>query len=180
MTRAAANRYAQALFELSKEKNMLEQHRSELTAVKEVFTENKELLELLEHPKVTKEKKETLLNDGFAAVSDSVQRLLMLMLEKKRIDSVVYMIDKFEELVDEEWKVGHALVTTVKPLSEEERDMISKTFAEKAGKDTLYIKNELDPDLIGGLKVHLGDMIFDGSIKGQLNRMERNLVSGKR
>ncbi|MGY4688419.1 F0F1 ATP synthase subunit delta [Salibacterium sp. K-3] len=179
MTTAAANRYAQALFELSKEKDMLADIRSELEAVKQALTENNEFFELLKHPKVSREKKETMVQEGLTAVSSTVQRTLLLMLEKKRIDLVFDMIEMFEELVDEEWKVGHALVTTVKPLTEQERDMIAETFAEKAGKDTLYIRNELDPELIGGLKVNLGDMIFDGSIKGQLDRMQRNLVSGK-
>ncbi|MFD2707051.1 F0F1 ATP synthase subunit delta [Salibacterium lacus] len=179
MTRAAANRYAQALFELSKEKSMLEQIRSELDTVQEVFAENSGLPEILEHPKVPKEQKETLLKNGFSGMSDMVQRTLLLMLEKNRIDSVVYMIERFQYLVDEEWKVGHALVTTVKPLSDEERTMISETFAEKTGKNTLYIRNEIDSELIGGLKVDLGNLVFDGSIKGQLNRMQRRLVSGK-
>ncbi|SFQ27687.1 F0F1 ATP synthase subunit delta [Salibacterium halotolerans] len=179
MTRAAANRYAQALFELSKDQNMLEQVRVELDTVKEVFAGNRELPETLEHPKVPKEQKENLLKNGFSGMSDMVQRTLLLMLEKNRIDSVVYMIEQFQHLVDEEWKVGHALVTTVKPLSDEERSMISETFAEKTGRNTLYIRNEIDSELIGGLKVDLGNLVFDGSIKGQLNRMERRLVSGK-
>ncbi|SFL87009.1 F0F1 ATP synthase subunit delta [Salibacterium qingdaonense] len=179
MTRAAANRYAQALFELAKEKSMLEQIRSELDTVQEVFTENSGIPEVLEHPKVPVQQKETLLKNGFSGMSDMVQRTLLLMLEKNRIDSVVHMIERFQHLVDEEWKVGHALVTTVKPLSDEERTMISETFAEKTGKNTLYIRNEIDSELIGGLKVDLGNLVFDGSIKGQLNRMQRRLVSGK-
>ncbi|RSL31812.1 F0F1 ATP synthase subunit delta [Salibacterium salarium] len=180
MSRAAANRYAVALFELSKEKGVLDQTRSELEVVKQVFTDNEEFHELLGHPMVSKEKKQSLIRESFSALSDIVQHTLLLLLEKKRIDTVYQIVEKFEELADEEQKIGHATVYTVKPLSEAEHEKISQTFAEKTGKETLHIKNEIDSELIGGMKVHIGDIIFDGSVKGQLNRLERNLVSGKR
>ncbi|MFB4163308.1 F0F1 ATP synthase subunit delta [Alteribacillus sp. JSM 102045] len=177
---AAANRYAVALFELSKEKNMLEDIRADLQAVKQVFQDNEKLPALLHHPKVSADKKEQLLRESFTGLSEPVQNTLLLLLEKNRIDSVVLVAERFQELADEEQKVGHAVVHTVKPLSEAEQKLISENFARKVGKETLHIENQLDPRLIGGIKVQIGDTIFDGSVKGQLNRLERELVSGKR
>ncbi|RSL29668.1 F0F1 ATP synthase subunit delta [Salibacterium salarium] len=180
MSRAAANRYAVALFELSKEKNILDQIRSEVEVVKQVFTDNKELDELLLHPMVSKEKKEQLIQESFSSLSDIVQHTLLLLLERKRMNIVIPLIEKFEELADEEQKIGHATVYTVKPLSEKEHEKIAQTFADKTGKETLHLKNEIDHDLIGGMKLHIGDIVFDGSVQGQLNRLQQNLVSGKR
>ncbi|SDI04081.1 ATP synthase F1 subcomplex delta subunit [Alteribacillus persepolensis] len=176
----AANRYAGALFDLAKEKGVLEDTRAELETVKNVFQDNEQLLALLHHPKVSHEKKEQLLREGFAGASELVQNMLLLLLEKDRIDNIVLVAESFQQLADEEQKVGHAVVSTVKPLSESERTLISEKFAKKVGKDTLYIENQIDPQLVGGIKVQIGDTIFDGSVKGQLNRMERELVSGKR
>ncbi|WP_158736980.1 F0F1 ATP synthase subunit delta [Alteribacillus sp. YIM 98480] len=180
MSRAAANRYAVALFELSMEKNMLEDIQAELEAVKQVFQDNDKLPALLHHPKVPADKKEQLLRESFAGMSEPVTNTLLLLLKKNRIDSVVLVAERFQELADEEQKVGHAVVYTVKPLSETDRKFISENFARKVGKATLHIENRLDPRLVGGIKVQIGDTIFDGSVKGQLNRLERELVSGKR
>lgn len=176
---AAANRYAVALFELSKEKNILDVISAELEVVKKVFIEDDKLSALLDHPNISYDEKKKLIETSFSGLSVTLMHTLLLLLKKKRLDTVTLIADKFQGLLEEERQVAHAVVYTVKPLTEEEKSMISTTFAKKAGKETLHITNEIDPHLIGGMKIQIGDIIFDGSVKGQLNRLERELVPGK-
>ncbi|SFE61251.1 F0F1 ATP synthase subunit delta [Alteribacillus iranensis] len=177
---AAANRYAVALFDLAKEQNILDDISAELKVVKQVFQENDTLQKLLQHPKVSSDQKQQLIEESFTGLSVPMGNLLKLLLKKQRMDAITYIVDKFQELLEEERKVANAVVYTVKPLTSEEETMISTTFSKKLGKDTLHITNEIDPSIIGGMKIQIGDTIFDGSVKGQLNRLERELVPGKR
>ncbi|MFC5711507.1 F0F1 ATP synthase subunit delta [Thalassorhabdus alkalitolerans] len=177
---AIANRYGVALFQLAKEKGTLTQIGDELNAVQKVFQDNKKLQGLLNHPKVDMEKKKEVIKESFSPLSSTVRNTLLLLLERNRIDEVLPMVDKFQALADDEQGVGRAIAYTVKPLNEEEQKRISESFAKKVGKQTLYIENRIDNSLIGGVKLRIGDKIFDGSVKGQLTRIERELTSGRR
>lgn len=53
-------------------------------------------------------------------------------------------------------------------------------FAAKIGKAKLVVNNEVNPDLIGGVKIRIGDRIYDGSVKAQLDKLERQLIAGTR
>ncbi|MFB5662737.1 F0F1 ATP synthase subunit delta [Alteribacillus sp. HJP-4] len=176
----AANRYAVALFELAKEKGVLDTTRAELEAVKQIFQEDDQLNRVLYHPNVSPEKKQELLRTAFSSLSDIVVHTLLLLQEKKRLNAVVQTAEAFIDLVDEEQKRGYAVVTSVKPLTDNERALISEKFAQRAGKATLHIENIIDRDLIGGLRIRIGDTIYDGSVKSQLNRLEHQMISGKR
>ena len=174
----AANRYAVALFELAKEKNTLHEVNEEIQIVKQAFEENADLLKVLNHPTIPQERKQQLIRDSFSPLSEFVIQTLLLLLKKQRINEVIRIAERFRQLTQEEEKTAHAVVYTVKPLTDKEKEMISETFARKIGKNTLTIENRIDESLIGGMKLHVGDTIFDGSVKGQLDRMERELVTG--
>ncbi|MBU8905887.1 F0F1 ATP synthase subunit delta [Desertibacillus haloalkaliphilus] len=178
---AVANRYAVALFQLAKERGQLEPISEELQQVKEVVESTPELEQLLEHPKVTSQKKKNLIQDTLASgLSESVVNTLLLLIERGRINIILPLIDKYQQLANDERGIANATIYSVKPLTEEEKNQFSQGFAKKIGKNTLYVENIIDQDLIGGVKIRIGDRIFDGSVKRQLDRLERQLISGKR
>ncbi len=57
---------------------------------------------------------------------------------------------------------------------------LALVFAAKIGKAKLVVNNEVNPDLIGGVKIRIGDRIYDGSVKAQLDKLERQLIAGTR
>ena len=61
-------------------------------------------------------------------------------------------------------------------LTEEETKAISTTFAKKLGKKDLRIENIVDSNLLGGIKLRIGNRIYDGSLQGKLERLERQLL----
>lgn len=176
-----ANRYAVALFQLSKEQGTLEQVGKELELVKNVLADTKELTTILEHPKVETSKKAELIKNSFAnAVSPTVLNTLLLLVERKRTNLLNSIIKSFETLSYEALNIALAKVYTTKQLTQEQGEQLATSFAKKIGKDNLYIQNIIDPNLIGGIKIRIGDRIYDGSIKGQLDRLERQLLAGTR
>jgi F-type H+-transporting ATPase subunit delta len=178
---AVANRYSVALFQLGKEQGSLTQFANELQLVKEVFILTPELSSVLLHPKVSQADKVSIIKDNFASyLSDSVINTLLIVIERGRGDILLSIIDKFKQLAYDEQGKAEAKVYSVKPLSDEDKEVISKQFAKKVGKETLMIENIVDGELIGGLKIRIGDRIYDGSVKGQLDRMRFQLVGTNR
>lgn len=171
-----AKRYASALFEIAKEQQLLDQLEAELRTIKQVFAENGEFLSLLNHPKLAVAKKKALLKEVFADVSVPLQNTLMLLLDRHRLDIVTELADEFVALANEARGVAEATVYSVRPLTEDEKQALSEVFAKKIGKATLRLENIIDPSLIGGVKLRIGNRIYDGSVSGKLERLQRQLT----
>ncbi|KAB7707466.1 F0F1 ATP synthase subunit delta [Bacillus aerolatus] len=174
---AVAKRYALALLEIAKEHQQLQLIEEELRVVKTVFQENKELLLLLESPKLTIQEKKELLKSAFSEASTYVVNTLMILTERHREEYITDVADAYIELANAERGIADATVESVRPLTEAETTQISAQFAGKVGKQALRITNIVDPALLGGLKVRIGNRIFDGSLRGKLNRLEKQLVA---
>ncbi|WP_409303210.1 F0F1 ATP synthase subunit delta [Peribacillus sp. SCS-155] len=173
---AVAKRYATALFELAKEQNLLDETVEELRAVREVFSGNDDLLAFLQHPKVNAERKKQFIAESFANLSTLVRNTLLLMTDRHRTDVISQMAVDFIELANEEKSVAEATIYTVRPLTESEQQAVSAAFAAKVGKRTLRIENIVDRSVLGGIKLRIGNRIFDGSVSGKLERLERELL----
>lgn len=172
----AAGRYALALFQLVNEKGQLEQVEEDLRVVKQVFTENNQLQTVLQHPKVSVEKKKAILKEAFASMSTYVLNTLMLLLDRHRASIIDEVANTFIRLAHEERGVAEATVYSVRSLSNDEQTAISAVFSKKIGKQSLKIENVIDHRLIGGVKIRIGNRIFDGSVNGKLERLERQLI----
>lgn len=178
---AVANRYAYALFQLAEEKNMIEVVSKELQVMKEVSEAAPDFTKFLRHPKVTVAQKRECIQKGFGqAVSEASLHTFFLLIDRKRIDILIPMINKFQALAYEAQDMAEALVYSAQPLTEQEQQQIATIFAKKVGKSKLVVKNVVNPELIGGIKIRIGDRIYDGSVKAQLERMERQLIAGTR
>uniref|UniRef100_UPI003F7784DD ATP synthase delta subunit,ATP synthase subunit alpha,ATP synthase subunit alpha n=2 Tax=Bacillus sp. (strain PS3) TaxID=2334 RepID=UPI003F7784DD len=74
--------------------------------------------------------------------------------------------------------IAKAVAYSARPLTDEELRALSDVFAQKVGKQTLEIENIIDPELIGGVRLRIGNRIYDGSVSGQLERIRRQLIGG--
>ena len=128
-------------------------------------------------PKITLQQKQQVLSNALAGISEYITNTIMLMIERHRTDEIAHMAEDFVELCNEDKSVAEATVYTTRPITEAEREAISSVFAAKVGKKTLRIENIVDRDIIGGMKLRIGNRIFDGSVIGKLNRLERQLLS---
>ena len=174
---AVAKRYAAALFQVAKEQNVLSQFEAELREVKQVFSTEKALTDFLEHPKVSNASKKDLLTTSFAGISVQILNTLFIMLDRHRVEEITPMAAEFIELANNENSTAEADVYTVRPLSEAELQAVSAAFAAKVGKRTLKLNNIADSSIIGGMKLRIGNRIFDGSVSGKLERLNRQLLS---
>lgn len=171
-----ASRYAKALFELAKEKNVLTETVADLREAKIVFTQSKDLFKLLENPKFTTDKKNELISSIFADAQPIIVDAFKVLLDKKRINETVSVIDSFIQIANDESGVADATVLSTEALSEDELNRISTTFAKKVGKNSLNITNKIDPSIMGGIKLIIGNQIYDNTIVSKLNGLRRSLL----
>jgi F-type H+-transporting ATPase subunit delta len=172
-----AKRYAIALFQVAKEQNLLEQVEQELLAVRTVFAENKRLDSVLNHPKVTKENKKSLVKESFSNISAPVLNTLFILIDRHRQSIISDVVDFFIEAANDARGIADAKVYSARELSEDEKNALATTFAKKVGKNALRIQNIVDKSVLGGVKLRIGNRIYDGSVSGKLARVERELLN---
>lgn len=172
-----ADRYALALFQIAKEQGNVQDLAEEMRVVKKVVTENPTFITLLATPNLSREQKKNILQDVFSKVSPVVSQTLSLMLDRHREAEMADVAQAFINLANEESGIAEAQVYSARPLTAEEANAISASFAAKVGKRSLNIENIVDSDLLGGLKIRIGNRIYDGSLRGKLDRLERTLTS---
>ncbi|MBM4761532.1 F0F1 ATP synthase subunit delta [Bacillus sp. B15-48] len=172
-----AKRYATALFQVASEQSLLNTVEEELRVVKEVFNTNPGLIKTLKAPKLSKEKKRELLQTAFASASVYVKNLLFLLADRHREEIIPQVADYFIELANAEKGIADAKVYSVQPLTDGQKEALSLAFAPKVGKKALQVENITDSNLLGGVKLRIGNRIYDGSLRGKLDRLERKLLS---
>jgi len=172
----AAKRYALALFQLAQKHNQLTSVEEDLREVKVVFKENRELQALLATPKLSLDRKKELIRELFGQANPLVVNTLQVLIDRKRINETVAVATEFATLSNEAQGIADAKVFSTRPLTDTERADISSAFAQKVGKQSLRIENVIDPSLIGGIRLQIGNRIFDSSVSAKLDRLKKQLI----
>jgi F-type H+-transporting ATPase subunit delta len=168
--------YARALYEAAQEKGRLDAVREELEDFVEAQREVPELRELLRNPQLDHRLKASALEELLGGEDELVRNFLLLLAEKNRAGEIEEIAREFERLVAEEEGILDVEVTTAVELSDEEaRDVIAQI--EKASGRKVEATRIVDPDLIGGLVLQAGSLRLDASVRGQLNRLRRELTN---
>ena len=144
--------------------------------LKKVFRDNKDLGELLGSPKLSLAKKKELIATIFKGVNPLVLNTFYVLLDAKRMDEAQNVFDEFLELANEAAGIAEAKVYSTRPLTEHETNAISAAFAKKVGKQSLRIENIIDPSLIGGVRLQIGNQIYDSSLSAKLDKLQRKLI----
>jgi len=172
----AAKRYALALFELAQQHNQLASVEEDLREVQVVFNENRELQVLLSTPKLSLDRKKEIIRELFGKANPLVVNTLQVLIDRKRMNEVVEVGNEFTTLANEAQGIEDAKVYSTRPLTDDERSAISSAFAQKVGKQSLRIENVIDPSLIGGIRLQIGNQIFDSSVSSKIDRLKKQLI----
>lgn len=172
-----ARRYAQSLFLIGEERGKTDVYLSQLNSIKEALNATPELAGILTGKLIATEKKKSLIGQIFGgSVETEVQNFLYLIIDKGREDAVFAIIDEFRALSDEKNGVVCAVVHSAAALGEEQLAALKAAIKARTGKEA-RIETAIDESLIGGVKVKVGDMIFDASVTGQLSALKQQLLS---
>lgn len=176
LTNSAVERYASALFELAQEEEELDQFDNELNEIYKILRNNPELEKVLYHPRIQASDKKIIMKKILTKeFSPLIINFMMLIIDKGREILLKEIIRYFQNLALEARGIIQIQVYTAMELTSK----IETKLAEKLQKLTqkeVELKITVDPSLIGGIKLRIGDKIIDGTILQHLERMRENLA----
>lgn len=175
MSSGVAKRYARALFEVAKERGLIDQIESELKDIVAAVEQNQELSKILTHKQIAQESKEQLLKDLFGAhVAVETLNFLSVLIDNGRELELADCVAAYVAMANEARGIADAVVTTAKRLGEEEVKQLAEQFGKQVNK-TLRVQTVVDPAILGGVVVRIGDRLYDGSIKRKLEQFAHQL-----
>lgn len=172
----ASERYALAFFNLALEKNIVAKVQGELAEIVSLFKENADLKQLLFHPRVSKDDKKQVLRKIMAGYHVYTENLLLLLVDKGRLPEIKALAKHFESLWQKEQGVATAEITAAFPLGKDLEERLQKKLTELANKK-INLQITIDENIIGGLIIKLGDLLIDGSIRRDLEKLKERLNS---
>ncbi len=176
MAKLVSKTYGDALFELALEENKLDLFFEESEVIRQVFLENSELIKLLNHPKIDKDEKISVIENIFKdRASKEFVGFLTLVVRKERQNDLMNILDYFVSQVKEYKKIGVAYVSSAKELSEVQKADVEKRLLAHTDYKEFEMNFAVDKNLIGGLVIRIGDRVVDNSIKHKLNELAKDL-----
>jgi len=170
-----ARRYAQALFELAVEMAVLDQIDGELRDISQLVANNQELKYLLNHPNVEVEAKKDVLGKIVDTGASELSRHFVYLLVDRRRQNLLALIQReFSRLANEARNIVEAKVTSATELNASQEEKLKQVILKCTGKNVQLVA-EVNPDLIGGAKLQIGDRVMDGSISTALYKMREEL-----
>jgi F-type H+-transporting ATPase subunit delta len=173
----AQRMYARALFEAAREEGRLEQVAADLAALAGAFDEIPELRAFLRNPQVDPAGKAEVLEAISAGADKLVRNFVRVVAEKGRAGELAEMNREFEALFAQEQNRLAVELTTAYDLSDDEARSIVAAIEEASGR-SVEATRTVDPDLIGGIVLKVGSFLADGSVRGRLERLRRELATG--
>lgn len=171
MSRAAL-RYAKAIMEVATSANKLEVVSQDMQSINTVISENIALVDFLQNPIIDSSKKLETINEIFLSLDKNTKNLFSLLASNKRFDLLQEITISFSKLYDEYKGVEIAHVTTAQAITKDLEEKVIQKLKEFSNK-TITIENIIDPSIIGGFIIRLGDKQYNASIANKLQTLKR-------
>lgn len=172
----AAYRYAKALMDLAVEQGQVSGMEKDMRLILDTIQENESLRDVLRNPTLTGVDKKNALTALFEGSQPLTTELFNLLATNKRIDILKGIAGQFITLFEQMQGQEVATVVTAVPLNNALETKILKKLQEISGKE-VTLENEIDKDLIGGFILRVGDLEYNASLSGKLEKLERKLLS---
>lgn len=176
---AAARRYAGALFGLARDESRVAEVAGELHALRELLAESRELREALLTPlHPAKERKGVLGAVGQRLeTSTLVHNFYAFLVDRRRLVDFDGIVREYDRLADEASGLLTADVVAANELDDRRKDRLRRALSERTGRE-VKLDITVDPALIGGAIAKVGDLVFDGSLRTQLQQLGAALQKG--
>ena len=162
-----ARPYAQAVFSLAREKGQLAQWSDTLHFIAGVCG-NGQVQLALANPKFTKDDVERLLLSICGEqLEDAARNLLMILVRNDRLAVLPHIVELYEQLREQQENIVEAKVDSAFPLSDQQLSVLVASLERRTGR-TVKASVKVVGELIGGITVQIGDDVWDGSVRGQL------------
>lgn len=168
----AAQRYAKAILDLAKDQKASDAVYDDMESISKTITASDELMDVLASPVIKNQLKKNALREIFRDVHPVTLGAFDILLENNRISILKSVAQKYLELYNEINQIQVATVTTAIPLDKRLEIKIQDKILELTGKGAT-IKNIVDPSIIGGFILRIGDLQYNASVAKSFNNLKR-------
>lgn len=172
MSRAAI-RYAKALLQMANDNNTEAVVFGDMQSVYKTIEDSRELQTVLQSPVIKANDKREALLKIFSGQSEATHSLINILVDNKRAPLLSKVAKSFVDIFNEQQGVKVATVITAVPLSSELETKIMTKVKELTGSEKVTLKSEINPEIIGGFILRVGDIQYNASISNQLSNLKR-------
>ncbi|KOR32725.1 hypothetical protein TI05_05420 [Achromatium sp. WMS3] len=171
---ATARPYAEAILSRANETDTLDRWSETLSLLSNIM-QSPEITNLITNPKFSTEQIQTaLIEIGDGYLNEEGQNLLKILVHNQRLFVLPEIFNIYEQLKRELRGTLRVQVSSPYDLDTTQQQALSEALKKRLQRD-IEIQLNQDPDLIGGVLIHAGDLVIDGSVRGQLQRMANQL-----
>ena len=167
--------YARSLFEVAKEHDVLDRVHDELGQFADALSDNRSLQVFLFSPYFSSEEKRQGVRKIVSDADERFANFLELLAERHRMPALFRIKREFDALWAEEHKLLPVTVTSAVELDEGLAEEIAKRIQEQTGR-TVELSSNVDPDVLGGLMVRVGNMVLDDTVRNKLERLRKQVA----
>ncbi|MCR4611532.1 MAG: ATP synthase F1 subunit delta [Lachnospiraceae bacterium] len=176
MAKLVSNVYGDALFELALQQDRIDDFDDEVKVILDVLKENEDLSKMMCHPQIVKDEKVEVVESIFKGrVNDEIVGLMVMVIEKDHFKDMEDIFTYYINRVKEYKNIGVAYVTTPMELSDSRKKSIEKKLLDTTDYVSFEMNYEVDPELIGGMVIRIGDRVVDSSVKTKIYELSREM-----
>lgn len=170
-----ARQYSKALYEIGVEDDKLLDLYEELKTLDNKIKDNRDLQKALFHQRVLVEEKQRVFKRIFKdELSEQMYKFMMLLIKKRRIYFLENIIEELKKLVYKQENIITVKVTTAVKMSDEIKEKLKDKLSIHVNKK-IEMEESVDPEIVGGMIIKIGDYLIDGSIKSKLESLEEEI-----
>ena len=167
--------YGGSLYDLALEEQLTDAILTDMQAIKEIFRENPDYLNLLSEPAIKKEERTDLIEKAFGAEAERyLVNFLKLLCEKELLREYEGCTAEFTRRYNADHNIAEALVTSAVELSDDQKKALTEKLKKVSGKNVSLV-TKVNPDIVAGIKVELEGVELDGSVSGRLKDISKKL-----
>jgi F-type H+-transporting ATPase subunit delta len=172
-----ADVYARSLFEVAREHGTLDVLREQLSQFADALNDNRELAVFFFSPYFSTQEKEDALTRVLDGADESFLNFLRLLIENHRMPVVFRIRQQFDRLWEAENKMLPVDITSAIELDAATTESLGRRIGERAGRK-VKLAAHVDPDILGGIVLRVGNSILDASIRNRLEQLRRHVAQG--
>jgi F-type H+-transporting ATPase subunit delta len=169
--------YARSLFEVARDQGKLDQLREQLGQFADALDSNRELAVFFFSPYFSTKEKQAGLERMLDGADETFLNFLKLLIENHRMPVIFRARQQYERLWERENELLPVEITSAIALDEETTQSLGKSIGERAGRK-VKLAAHVDPDILGGIVLRVGNSILDASIRNRLEQLRRHVAQG--
>jgi F-type H+-transporting ATPase subunit delta len=169
--------YGRSLFQVALDRGLIDELREQLGQFADALNEHRELAVFFFSPYFSSAEKQQSLETLLDGADEIFVNFLKLLIENHRMPVIFRIRDEYERLWDEENKTLPVEITSAIALDEQTTESLGRTIGERAGRK-VTLAAHVDPDILGGIIVRVGNSILDASIRNRLEQLRRHVAQG--